>query len=114
MRRAIVGSIVAAALMSPIAAPAGAAQRFEGEACEAVNPGQPKCTVTITSASTSGQVTGAVGAGEWSVVVKRGKKKIKFGPSGTEPEPVSFTYQIGDKVTATVTSAGGWVVAGHD
>jgi hypothetical protein len=100
--------------MGLIASGASAFERDEPESCQAINPIQPKCTLTITSGSTSGTVTGAVGAGEWSVVVKRGKTKMKFGPTSTEPEPVSFSYEVGDKVTATVKSAGGWVVAGHD
>ncbi|MEA2451608.1 MAG: hypothetical protein QOG04_318 [Actinomycetota bacterium] len=97
-----------------ISSGASALERDEPESCQAINPVQPKCTFTVTSASTSGTVTGAVGQGDWIVVVKRGKTKMKFGPTSTEPEPVSFDYVAGDKVTATVTSAGGWVVAGHD
>ena len=36
-------------------------------------PAQPTCTFTVTSMSTSGTVTGAVGQGDWVVVVKRKK-----------------------------------------
>jgi hypothetical protein len=93
---------------------ASAMERDDAESCQAINPAQPKCTFTVTSESTSGTVTGAVGQGDWVVVVKRGKQKLKFMPTSTDPEPVSFDYEVGDKVTATVKSAGGWVVAGHD
>jgi hypothetical protein len=79
-----------------------------------MNPAQPKCSFTVTSTSSSGVITGAVGAGDWIVIVKRGKKKLSIKPAGPEPEPVSFSYVEGDKVTATVKSAGGWVLAGHD
>jgi hypothetical protein len=97
-----------------ISSGASALVRDESESCQAINPIQPTCTFTITSESTSGTVTGAVGQGDWIVVVKRKKAKMTIAPSSTEPEPVSFAYQVGDKVTATVKSAGGWVVAGHD
>jgi hypothetical protein len=113
MRKAIVVAMAAASLLAAVPSSAVEVQR-EPESCWAVNPAQPKCTFTVTSDSSSGTVTGAVGAGEWIVVVKRGKAKLTFGPAGTEPGPVSFTYQVGDKVTATVKSAGGWVLAGHD
>ena len=112
MRRMLVAATVAVALLAPSAAPAEIAD--EPESCLAMNPAQPKCTFTVTTTSTSGTVTGGVGAGDWVVVVKRGKAKMKFGPASTEPEPVQFAYQAGDKVTATVKSAGGWVLAGHD
>ena len=84
------------------------------ESCQAINPAQPKCTFTVTTLSTSNTVMGAVGQGDWIVVVKRKKAKLKFGPAGTDPEPVSFQYMVGDKVTATALSAGAWVIAGHD
>jgi hypothetical protein len=113
MRKAIIGSVVAVALMAPAPAPA-VEDRREPESCQAYNPGQPTCTLTITSDSSSGTVTGAAGFGDWIVVVKRGKKKFTIAPSSTEPEPVSFEYEIGDKVTATVKSTPGFVVAGHD
>ena len=103
--------VIAGAL---IASGAAAVERDDPESCQAINPAQPTCTFTVTSTSTSGTVTGAVGQGDWVVVVKRGKVKMKFGPSSSEPEPVQFNYMVGDKVTATVKSAGGWVIAGHD
>ena len=103
--------VISAALIAP---GASAGHRDDPESCEAVNPVQPKCSFTVTSVSTSGTVTGAVGAGDWIVVVKRKKEKFTIQPSGTEPEPIAFQYMIGDKVTATVDSPGGWVIAGHD
>ena|SRR5687767_8809080 len=112
MRRILVAITIVGAFMLPSAS--GALEADEPESCLAMNPAQPSCTVTITSTSSSGVVTGAVGAGDWIVVVKRGKQKITVTPSGAEPEPVSFAYEVGDKVTATVKSPGGWVLAGHD
>lgn len=114
MLKAFKLSIAVAISSALIASGASAIERDDPESCQAINPAQPKCTFTVTSTSTSGTVTGAVGQGDWVVVVKRGKVKMKFGPSTTDPEPVSFNYMVGDKVTATVTSAGGWVIAGHD
>ena len=105
---------VALMLVGAVASPSAVAEADDPESCLAMNPAQPKCTFTVTSGSTSGVVTGAVGAGDWVVVVKRGKTKLTFGPTAAEPEPVAFTYAEGDKVTATVKSAGGWVLAGHD
>jgi hypothetical protein len=107
-------SILALLIVGLMASAAPGAEKKTEEGCQAVNPGQPKCSFTIASGSTSGVVTGAVGQGDWSVLVKRGKQKIKFGPSGTDPEAVSFAYEIGDKVSVNVKSTGGWVVAGHD
>lgn len=111
MRRTLIAVTLAGALLAAVA-PMSAAR--DPESCLAVNPAQPKCTFTVTSISTSGVVTGAVGSGDWLVVVKRGKQKFKIQPSSAEPEPLSFPYQIGDKVTATAKSAGSWVLAGHD
>ncbi|MFN2588644.1 MAG: hypothetical protein ABR613_11080 [Actinomycetota bacterium] len=112
MRKTFVAIAAAAALTAPASSPASV--NDDPESCLATNPAQPQCTFTITSASTSGVVTGAVGAGDWTVVVKRGRQKLKIQPNSTEPEAVQFTYEIGDKVKATVASAGGWVLAGHD
>ncbi len=113
MRKAIVATLTATVMLAPAAAPAVELSR-EPESCLAFNPGQPSCSFTATSESSSGTITGAVGAGDWIVVVKRGKKKLKIKPASAQPEPVAFPYQEGDKVTATVKSAGGWVLAGHD
>ncbi len=111
MLKAFVGALIAVAL-SASSAPGGVPD--EPESCLALDPAQPKCTFTITTASTSQTVTGAVGAGTWKVLVKRGKQKLTIAPAGTEPEPVAFRYEIGDKVTAMATGAGSWVLAGHD
>jgi hypothetical protein len=97
-----------------IASGASALERDDPESCQAINPIEPKCTFTVTSVSTSGTVTGAVGQGDWIVIVKRKKVKFRIVPASTDPEPVAFEYMVGDKVKATVKSAGGWVVAGHD
>jgi hypothetical protein len=113
MKKATVVVLAIASLA--VAAPSSAVgMQRAPESCLAANPAQSTCTFTVTSASSSGTVTGAVGSGDWVVVVKRGKAKLTFKPPGAEPNPVSFTYQPGDKVTATVKSAGGWVLAGHD
>jgi hypothetical protein len=66
------------------------------------------------AAAESDTITGAVGRGDWIVVVKRKEAKLTIEPSSTEPEPIAFQYEGGDKVTATVSSPGGWVIAGHD
>ncbi|HWL64441.1 MAG TPA: hypothetical protein VNP73_00555 [Actinomycetota bacterium] len=118
MRKALVGVVAATALFVPTVSPAlGSGSPTtdtarEPESCYAFNPGQPTCSFTVTSTSSSGTVTGAVGPGDWVVVVKRGKQKIVLKP--TSPEPVAFAYQVGDKVKATVNAAGGFVLAGHD
>ena len=112
MRKALVGIVTAGALLVPSAAPALQTTVREPESCFAVNPGQPTCSFTVTSTSSSGTVTGAVGPGDWVVVVKRGKQKIVIKP--TSPEPVAYPFQEGDKVTATVNAAGGFVLVGHD
>lgn len=112
MRKTLVVATVIGALLAPATSPARGAD--DPESCLAVNPAQSECKFTITTASTSGVVTGAVGAGDWIVIVKRGRQKLTIEPSSTEPEPVAFTYEIGDKVKAVVKSAGGWVLAGHD
>jgi len=112
MRKTLVAVATAAALLAPASSPAAVTD--DPESCLAANPAQPQCTFTITTGSTSGVVTGAVGAGDWIVVVKRGRQKLTIEPASTEPEPVQFEYQVGDKVKATVKSAGGWVLAGHD
>ena len=114
MLRALKLSVAVAICLGLLAPGVPALERDDPESCQAVNPGQPTCTFTVTSVSTSGTVTGAVGQGDWVVVVKRKKAKMTITPSSTEPEPVSFQYVVGDKVTATVTSPGGWVIAGHD
>jgi hypothetical protein len=114
MHKAILGTFLSLALVAPVAAVAAAPDVREPESCLAMNPAQPKCTFEITSESTSQTVTGAVGAGTWKVIVKRGKQKLKIQPMAAEPEPVAFQYEIGDKVTAITTGAGSWVLAGHD
>ncbi|MEA2434861.1 MAG: hypothetical protein QOG54_2318 [Actinomycetota bacterium] len=114
MLRALKTSIAVLLSVGLLTSGASALELDSSESCQAINPAQPKCTLTITSESTSGTVTGAVGQGDWIVVVKRGKEKLTIKPTSTDPEPVSFDYVVGDKVTATVKSAGGWVVAGHD
>ncbi|HEX2058712.1 MAG TPA: hypothetical protein VHI71_10115 [Actinomycetota bacterium] len=112
MRKTLVAIVAGVALVAH--APSPASEPDDPESCLAMNPAQPECTVTITSDSTSGVVTGAVGAGDWIVVVKRGRQKLTIEPSSAQPEPVQFEYEVGDKVKATVKSAGGWVLAGHD
>lgn len=112
MRMKLAAATVLATLLAPATSSAVAAD--EPESCLAVNPAQSECRFTITTASTSEVVTGAVGAGDWTVIVKRGRQKLTFGPSSTEAEPVQFDYEIADKVKAVVHSAGGWVLAGHD
>ena len=114
MLKALKISMAVAISTAVLASGASAVERDDPESCQAINPAQPTCTFTVTSMPTSDTVTGAVGQGDWVVVVKRKKQKLTIEPAGTEPEPVQFQYMVGDKVTATVNSAGGWVIAGHD
>jgi len=81
----------------------------EPEGCQVFNPGQPKCTYTVTHTTTS-PVTGFAGRGDWAAVVKRGKKKIKI--PGSE-EPVTFGFREGDKVTVVAKTPGSGAIAGH-
>jgi hypothetical protein len=112
VRRILVAFMLVSTVVTPTTS--AAVETDDPESCYAVDPAQPKCTFTVTSGSTSGVVTGAFGAGTWKVLVKRGKQKLSFGPTGAQPQPVSFTYEEGDKVTATATGPGSWVLAGHD
>jgi hypothetical protein len=114
MRRALVGIVVAIALIAPTTVGSASVRTDDPESCWAMNPAQPKCSFTVTSTSSSGVITGAVGVGDWIVIVKRGKKKLSIKPAGPQPEPIAFDYEEGDKVTATAKSAGAWVLAGHD
>jgi hypothetical protein len=114
MRRTLVGTVVAIALLTPTTAGSASTELNDPESCWAMNPAQPKCSFTVTSTSSSGVITGAVGTGDWIVIVKRGKKKLSIKPAGPQPEPIAFAYEEGDKVTATAKSPGGWVLAGHD
>ena len=115
MRRLVILA-TAAALTVAGAAPGTAAllDRMPPEGCEAVNPGQPKCTFRATH-NTTGPVSGAAGEGKWVVVVKRGRKTITLkSPSSGEPAGVEFLYKKGDKVTAKALSAGSSVIAGGE
>ncbi|MGH2739037.1 MAG: hypothetical protein ACRDH6_00920 [Actinomycetota bacterium] len=119
MRKAIIAAIVAGALLIPEAAPA-ADHRRDPEGCAAVNPGMPTCTITITTAPTLGQATGAAGPGNWEVTIVRtitkGKKKKKttFKLTPDAMGVAGFDYLPGDVVTATALDPGSFVVAGHD
>ncbi len=102
MRTALIGAVIAVALLASGAGATEAitVEREDPESCLALNPAQPKCTFEVTSESMSQTITGAVGQGSWKVIVKRGKTKEVIAPSGSEPEPIAFDYEIGDKVTA--------------
>ena len=110
MRKSIIAVVAGAALLIPAVAPATEVR--EPESCFAAYGAMPSCSFTVTSESSSGTVTGAVGPGTWVVVVKRGKKKITI-KSPAEPGPVAFPFEVDDKVSATVTGPG-WVLVGHD
>ena len=97
-----------ALLVGALAVPVGA-QRLEPEGCQVVNPGQPKCTYTVTH-TTGSPVTGFAGMGDWAAVVKRGKQKIKVPGS---QEPVVFEFEEGDKVTVVAKTPGSGAIAGH-
>ena len=91
---------------------AGASDAPEG--CEAMNPAAPTCSFTVAE-SMSGPVTGVAGEGTWVVKVKRGKQKIKLtSPANGAPTAVTFTFQAGDKVTATAVSPGAALIVGGD
>lgn len=119
MKRAIIATIVAGAMLVPEAALA-ADQRRDPEWCMAFNPGMPTCSFTVASAPTVGQLSGAAGPGDWEVTVVRtvtkGKKKKKTTYKLTPDAMMiaGFDYLPGDVVTANAVAAGTWVIAGHD
>jgi len=109
MRRLLVGAAVAGLVMAPSAV---GAQAGLNDYCLAVNPVQPKCTFTVQDTATT-PVTGAVGRGDWVVIVKRGKVKTALNsPSGGEPTAIEYPLVAGDKVTAKALSPGSGVLAG--
>jgi hypothetical protein len=111
-RRGIAAAAATAVLLSMVGE--AGARRYEPEGCEAVNPGQPTCTFTVTE-TMEGPVTGVAGQGTWLVKVKRGKKTLKIkSPANGAPTAVTFTYIAGDKVTATAISPGAGLIAGGD
>ncbi len=112
MRKALVGSLLTAALLAPIPAPATGLERVP-EACLAVNPGIPTCTFTVAQNSAAPTPTGVSAVGDWIVVVKRGKKKITMKSTGAIPDGPEFTFKIGDVVTARAKSPGTYVLVGH-
>ena len=115
MRKAIITTVLTTVLLAPASAPA-VELRDEPELCFAQNPVQPSCTFTVKSAPTVGAASGVTGAGDWKLVIKRGKKKVKINscPVGSCVGGPSFPYQKGDVVTATALTPGSWVLAGHD
>ncbi len=112
MKKAIIGSLLAAALLAPSSAPASGSMRVT-EACLAVNPGIPTCTFTVKSESAAPTPTGVSAKGDWVVVVKRGKKKITMKSTGAFPDGPEFPFKIGDVVTAFANSPGTYVLVGH-
>jgi hypothetical protein len=112
--------IVVAALMVSLVLPASSGAAFspasgadEPESCQAYNPGQPKCTYTVTH-STDSPVTGVAGVGTWIVKIKRGKKTITVkSPYTGEPTAIEIQFRPKDKVTAVAATPGSALVVGH-
>jgi hypothetical protein len=112
MRSWWVAAAAATAVLFSMVGIAGAQDAPEG--CEAMNPAAPTCSFTVAE-SMSGPVTGVAGEGTWVVKVKRGKQKIKLtSPASGAPTAVTFTFQAGDKVTATAVSPGAALIVGGD
>ena len=114
MRKIVVASLMVA-LVVPV--PSGAALSVTGadepESCQAYNPGQPKCTYTVTH-STDSPVTGVAGVGTWVVKIKRGKKTITVkSPYTGEPTAMEIQFRPKDKVTAVAATPGSALVVGH-
>ncbi len=113
MRKTIVGSLAAIALLTPVTAPANASSQDVPEACLAVNPAVPSCTFTVQSEDSLTGTTGVSAVGDWVVTVKRGKKKYVFKSTGAIPDGPAFKFKIGDVVTAYAKSPGTYVLVGH-
>lgn len=116
MRKTIVIAVIAAALAVPGSATAVQVESDTPELCFAQNPVQPTCKITIQSDSTFNAASGVTGAGDWKLVIKRGKKKIVIESCevGTCLGGPSFPYQKGDVLTGTALTPGSWILAGHD
>ena len=109
MRKLMIGTAVIGLVLAPSAV---GAQGAPDDYCLAVNPVQPTCTFTVTDTATT-PVTGAVGRGDWIVIVKRGKVKTALkSPSSGEPTATSYGLVAGDKVTAKALSPGSAVLTG--
>ena len=101
------------ALALPAAAQAATPDSREPEGCQAVNPGQPTCTYTVTHDNDS-PVSGIAAIGQWQVTIQVGKKKtIEKSPSSGEPTTVTIAFPEGAKVTAKAISPGAVVIVGH-
>lgn len=108
MRRLIVAVATAGLLLAPAAGEA----KGPNDSCLAVNPAQPQCSFTVTENATT-PVSGAVGRGDWVVIIKRGKVKTTLhSPSGGDPTAESFAFIAGDNVTAKALSPGSGVLTG--
>jgi hypothetical protein len=109
MRNLIIGSLTTALLLGTVPA-----QSMPPEGCEAVNPGAPTCTLTITH-DTAGPVSGVAGEGDWVVIVKKGKKKTKLtSPSSGDATAQEFLFVKGMKVTAKALSPGSALAVGGE
>ena len=106
------------ALLLLAAVPAQAGQTLpdsarEVEGCQVFNPGQPTCTYTATHVGET-PVSGILGTGSWTVVIKVGKKKtVVKSPSTGEPTAVEMVIPEGAKVTMTALSPGSGGTVGH-
>ena len=113
MRKALAISLAGALVLALQVAAVGSTPIDEPEGCQAVNPGQPTCSWTVTH-TTESPVTGFASVGKWEAKIKRGKKTIKVeGPAAGEPAATTYEFEVGDKVTVTTLSPGTVVIAGH-
>lgn len=114
MRKLLTAGLLLGLLALPGAARLAPALGVPPEACQAVNPGQPTCTFTVTH-NTTGPVSGVAGRGSWVVKVKRGKATLKIQSNAAgDPQASAFIFQTGDKVTATALTPGSALAVGGE
>jgi hypothetical protein len=113
MRKIAVASLMAALVVPAPSAALPVTGADEPESCQAYNPGQPKCSYTVTH-STDSPITGVAGVGSWVVKIKRGKKTITVkSPYTGEPTAMEIQFRPKDKVTAIAVNPGSALVVGH-
>ena len=114
MRKLVTAALLLGLVALPGAGRLAPALGVPPEGCQAVNPGQPTCTFTVTH-NTTGPVSGIAGRGSWVVKVKRGKATttIKSNAAG-DPQAVAYIFQTGDKVTASALTPGSALAVGGD
>jgi hypothetical protein len=110
MRRLIVAVVAAAFVVGPVPV-----HSMPPEGCEAVNPGVPVCKFKVTH-KTNGPVSGVAGVGDWVVIVKKGRKKVRLSSPAAygEPATVEYLFKKGSKVKAKALSPGSALVVGGE